>query len=78
VEWDDFKTPAIDIYLQEFFMYAYSFITKDRKGFFESSEGRTFVRSQVETRHSKKVFDMLYGDHHFDKAAWHKKITDNK
>ena len=45
VDWEDVKTPAMDIYLQEFFMYAYSFITKDRKGFFESSEGRTYVRA---------------------------------
>jgi hypothetical protein len=77
VEWEDVSIPAMDIYLQEFFMYAYSFITKDRKGFLESTEGRTYIRTQVETRHTKKIFDLLYGDLPKDLDGWQKKIKQN-
>ena len=77
VEWEDVSIPAMDIYLQEFFMYAYSFITKDRKSFLESTEGRTYIRTQVEAWHTKKIFDLLYGDLPRDLDGWQKKIKQN-
>jgi len=50
VEWEDVSIPAMDIYLQEFFMYAYSFITSERKNFRESTEGRTYIETRLEKR----------------------------
>jgi len=40
----------VDIFLQEFFLFAYSYISKDRKGFLESREGNTYVKRQYEAR----------------------------
>jgi len=44
----DVEIPLSDIYSQEFYFYAYSFITRDRKGFIESKEGNTYIRQQYE------------------------------
>ena len=74
---DDVEIPGTDIYLQEFFMYAYSFITKDRKHFFESTEGKTYIKQQSEARQSKKVHDLIYGDLAKDIEYWQKRITAN-
>lgn len=58
-------------------MYAYSKIMPDRKNFFESTEGRTYVRCQTEQRHSKKLLDLLYGDLPKDIDGWQKRIKQN-
>ena len=47
---DDIEIPASDIYFQEFFFYAYSFLTKERKGFVESKEGYTYLKVFTEHR----------------------------
>ena len=41
---DDMKIPLNDIFLQEFFFYGYCIVTKDRRAFFESDEGHTYVK----------------------------------
>jgi len=42
---DDLHSPLLDIYSHEFFFYCYSFLTKDRKGFVDSKEGFTYIKS---------------------------------
>lgn len=46
LQFEDIDIPATDIYTQEFFFYAYSFITKDRKpqNFIDSNEGFTYIK----------------------------------
>ena len=41
---DDVQIPATDVYTQEFFFYAYSKITEERKGQVESKEGFTYIK----------------------------------
>ena len=41
---EDIEIPATDIYFQEYFFYAYSFLTNERKGFVESKEGFTYIK----------------------------------
>ena len=55
-------------------MYAYCFISKDRKGFIESKEGYTYIKSQYENRQTLKVMHFLYGDMDRDMESWHKGI----
>ena len=45
-QFDDVDIPATDIYTQEFFFYAYSFITKERKpqNLIDSNEGFTYIK----------------------------------
>ena len=50
LDFSDVEIPINDIYSQEFFFYAYSFITKDRIGFKESKEGYTYIKQQYEAR----------------------------
>jgi hypothetical protein len=58
-------------------MYAYSAITKDRKNFFESTEGKTYVKQNAAERHSKRVHDLIYGDLPQDIDYWQKRIKSN-
>jgi len=48
--YEDVQIPATDIYTQEFFFYAYSKILQDRKGVYESKEGFTYIKQQIEQR----------------------------
>jgi hypothetical protein len=43
---EDVEIPLTDIYTQEFFLYAYSFLSRDRKGYYESTEGLTYIKQQ--------------------------------
>lgn len=53
---------SMDIYSQEFFLYAYSKIIQDRNNFLESHEGNTYMKQATERRHSHKVLGLLYSD----------------
>lgn len=66
----DVEIPFTDIYTQEFFLYAYSFITRDRKGYNESTEGYTYIKQSYESRQTVKVRNLLYGDHPWDNEGW--------
>ena len=70
--------PLNDIYLQEFFFYAYCVISKDRKGFFESKEGKSYVKLPYEDRQSSKILDYLYQDGSRDTGRWKNMIRKNK
>jgi hypothetical protein len=67
-------TPITDIYLQEFFMFAYCLITKDRKGFVESKEGITYIKSTYEVRQTTKVMSYLYGETERDMVSWSRSV----
>lgn len=69
-ELGELDIPLNDIYLQEFFFYAYCVLSKDRKGFFESKEGRSYVKLPYEDRQSAKILDYLYQDGSRDKGRW--------
>ena len=47
---DEAEIPDTDIYTQDFFFYGYSFLSKESKGFIESTEGYTYVKSTTERR----------------------------
>lgn len=74
---DDVEIPQTDIYAQEFFLYAYSFISRDRKGYNESTEGYTYIRQHYEWRQTMKVHNLLYGDLPKDVEGWQKRIKAN-
>ena len=41
---NDYFIPDVDIYQQEFFLYAFCFLSKDRKSFFEAVDGHTYIK----------------------------------
>ena len=47
---DELEVPSMDIYAQEFFLHAYSLITKERKNFQESKEGYTYMALKSEEK----------------------------
>jgi hypothetical protein len=69
-------TPMTDVFLQEFLMFAYCLITKDRKGFVESKEGFTYIKCTYEQRQTAKVMSYLYGENlaQRDMVSWSKSI----
>lgn len=71
----DESLPLTDIYLQEFFLYAYTFITKERKGFHESREGYTYIKHNYEVRQTKKILGFLYGDQERDSKRWENSVN---
>ena len=68
----------VDIYLQEFFLFAYSYITKDRKSFLESREGNTYVKRQYEGRQTTRILNFLYNEREDrEPDKWDKAIKAN-
>lgn len=64
------KIPLHDIYLQEFFFYGYCIVTKDRRAFFESDEGHTYVKMVHQQKHSLKLLNFLYCEKDRDTVRW--------
>jgi hypothetical protein len=75
---EDIEIPACDIYTQEFFFYAYSMLTKDRRAIQESSEGYTYIKRQREQSYSKLVLKYLHHDENCKKdiEKFSKKVQD--
>lgn len=40
--------PSVDLYLQEFFLHAYSIVMEDKDSFFEAKEGNTYIKISQE------------------------------
>lgn len=59
---DEVEIPFCDIYLQDFFFYCYSFFSKESKTFVESDEGFCYVKTRIESMHSKTILNILHGD----------------
>ena len=64
------KIPLSDIHLQEFFFYGYCIVTKDRRAFFESDEGHTYVKMVHQQKHSLKLLTFLYCEKDRDTIRW--------
>jgi hypothetical protein len=76
-DFDELVIPYNDIYSQEYYFYAYSFLNKDRKAQYESKEGYTYIKQTNEHRMSTKALNFLYGDQAKDMTAWQKRIKAN-
>lgn len=72
--YDDFEIPANDIYCQEFFFFGYSHLSKERKNFFESHEGFTYIKCNSEYKQTQKVMQYLYNELPRDVEKWAKRI----
>lgn len=75
---DDLEIPKNDIYSQEFFLYAYSMLTKDPKNFVESEEGSTYLRAQIEERMQQKIFGFLYELKEAKMKAWKETLLNKR
>ena len=62
-----------DLYTQEFFLHAYSLLSKDRENFLEADEGQTYIRTKHQDRCSRKIFPLIKGPCG-DQQKWNLKI----
>lgn len=51
--------PQYDIYAQEFFLHAYSLVTRDRRQVAEYKDGYTYLPSKTEERVSSKLLTFI-------------------
>lgn len=74
---DDLEKPMVDLYLQEFFLYAYCMITKEKRSFETNAEDtQSFLKYHVEQRCSGQVFRYLYADRDRSVKDWILKVKE--
>ena len=58
-------------------MYAYCFLTKERRNFEANAEGtQSFIKYQAEQRQSSHIFKYLYADRHRSAKDWILKVRE--
>lgn len=67
----DANINSTDIYLQEFFFFAYSLFTKNKDGLNEVNEEQTYISVERESQVTNQV---LYWMSHAELAKWNHKI----
>jgi len=57
----DYEISDNDIFCQEFYLYAYSLLSQDRKNFLDSKEGMTYVRLKHHDKVASKIIQIIKG-----------------
>ena len=70
----ELSIPQQDIYLQEFFLHAYSILLQDKDHFIESKDGQTFMKLNYEES-ATTVLMNWFGDQ--DSRKWFHKVRRN-
>ena len=76
---EDTEIPYNDVYLQEFYFYAFSFLSKDRKGMKPARKGQMMIKLNTEQRTTTKIMNWIYFEREHLKSVnddWNKRIRE--